>query len=134
MKTCRKCNVLKQSDAFRKRSETPDGLDTRCRACKSAIYYENTHKYREQNYQYKYGISIAEYELRLADQLGVCAICSGTCRSGKRLAIDHNHGDGKIRGLLCADCNVGLGRFKDNAELLAAASAYLMERALTAVG
>ncbi len=67
----------------------------------------------------------------LESQGGVCAICKkeeqiidkggGT----QRLSVDHDHDTGKIRGLLCNDCNVGLGRFKDNLELLRSAVAYL---------
>lgn len=64
-------------------------------------------------------------------QQGVCAICkqlaSGMLNSRARLAVDHCHTTGKIRGLLCGGCNVGLGHFKDNPEYLANAIEYLKE-------
>lgn len=53
----------------------------------------------------------------------VCAICRGAPRA--RLHIDHNHGTGKYRGLLCDNCNIGLGHFKDSPALLAKAIEYL---------
>jgi len=55
----------------------------------------------------------------------VCVICEKSCPSGRRLAVDHEHSTGTIRGLLCINCNKGLGNFKDNIELLEAAIQYL---------
>ena len=56
---------------------------------------------------------------------GVCAIC-GSARSVKRnLSLDHCHKTGELRGVLCHNCNVGLGHFKDDADLLRRAVDYL---------
>jgi Recombination endonuclease VII len=65
-------------------------------------------------------------ELR-AQQEGRCKICKTpeAAAPGKRLHLDHDHATGAIRGLLCGNCNVGLGQFKDNPDLLAAAIRYL---------
>ncbi len=65
-----------------------------------------------------------------AAQGGVCAICGlpeTRVVKGKlnRLAVDHDHTTGRVRGLLCFRCNTCLGRFEDNVELLRAAEAYL---------
>ena len=62
----------------------------------------------------------------LAAQGGCCAIC-GTSDTGKRkaFAVDHNHDTGKIRGLLCSNCNTGIGNLRDNVELLERAIDYL---------
>jgi hypothetical protein len=78
----------------------------------------------------QYGITAAEYDAMLAEQAGVCRICGRPevrVRQGKvlRLAVDHCHKTGAVRGLLCIDCNTGLARFKDDPELLKAAIAYL---------
>ncbi len=71
-----------------------------------------------------YNISLEKYTTILKSQDGKCAICSGT--SGKRsLSVDHNHNSGQIRGLLCDNCNHGLGKFQDNKELLMEAIRYL---------
>jgi hypothetical protein len=70
------------------------------------------------------GITAEDYDSRLAGQNGGCAICH-TAPTTKLLAIDHNHETGVIRGLLCSNCNTGLGLFKDNPTLLQAALTYL---------
>ncbi len=72
-----------------------------------------------------YGINLAEYEALLAKQDGKCAICGGK-DEWFSLAVDHCHGTGRIRGLLCSQCNRGLGLFKDNPEHLKRAAEYLL--------
>lgn len=63
-------------------------------------------------------------------QKGVCAICgdkgfSMAKKSSNQIVVDHDHLTGKVRGLLCHNCNRGLGLFKDSAERLQKAMAYL---------
>lgn len=67
----------------------------------------------------KYGLTLEDYEARLAKG---CTICGS---DGPRMALDHCHATGKIREPLCANCNNGLGRFFDQPELLRAAAEYL---------
>lgn len=97
-------------------------------------------KHRRESSEYKlahytdylkrtYDLSLEEYNKLLADQGGVCAIC-GLPPTTRRLAVDHNHKTGEIRGLLCYNCNVSLGLMKDSPDLLTKALAYLMENAL----
>jgi len=74
----------------------------------------------------KYGMTIPEYEALLLKQAGVCAICGG-CDKAKRLAIDHDHETGAIRGLLCFDCNTGIGKFQGSPRLLGKAATYLLQ-------
>jgi len=77
------------------------------------------------------GSSVEEYQILLAKQNGQCAICGvreghRSCRGREcRLALDHDHHTGATRGLLCNNCNRGLGRFKDSVTLLEAAVRYL---------
>lgn len=74
-----------------------------------------------------YGLTPEDYGEMLGEQKGGCSIC-GTKEPGgarKVFAVDHCHKTGKIRGLLCAVCNLGLGKFKDSPELLYAAIQYL---------
>lgn len=80
---------------------------------------------RQNTLRHFFGIDIPEYERLLASQSGVCAICACVCPSGKRLAVDHCHATGKVRGLLCMRCNTGLGKFDDRIDLLEAAKSYL---------
>ena len=70
-----------------------------------------------------YGLSMEQYEALLAKQGGVCAICAKP--PAEPPVVDHCHGTGKVRGLLCRNCNSGLGLFGDDHGLLAAAIAYL---------
>lgn len=76
----------------------------------------------------QYGLSVEGYEQLLIMQHGVCAICGEHCPTGRKLAVDHCHTTGHVRGLLCANCNQGLGKFQDDAELLRKAVAYLLKR------
>lgn len=76
------------------------------------------------NTRRKYGLEPEQYELMLREQGGVCSIC-GQNNDGKRLAVDHDHKTKRVRGLLCGNCNNGLGRFQDAAALLRAAADYL---------
>src|ERR1043166_7904386 len=52
-----------------------------------------------------YGMTLEQYDAILAEQSGVCAICTQKCSTGRRLAVDHDHIAKIIRGLLCANCN-----------------------------
>lgn|SRR5208282_745974 len=81
----------------------------------------------EGNLQRKFGISAAEYGRLLAAQGGVCAICTGPVgrRTASRLMVDHNHKTNKVRGLLCQRCNMGIGQFRDDPNLMARAVEYL---------
>ena len=83
-----------------------------------------------------HGIGILEYNAMHDAQRGLCAICSkpetdihNVNRKAKRLAIDHDHATGEIRGLLCAKCNRGLGMFLDSPQLLFAAADYIENHA-----
>jgi hypothetical protein len=77
----------------------------------------------------QYGLTEEAYLKLLEWSEGGCAICGERPhlehRWHKRLAVDHNHATGKVRGLLCANCNLGLGKFKDDKRLLRVAIAYL---------
>lgn len=64
------------------------------------------------------------YREKFKAQGGRCAICRERPNS-RALALDHDHKTGEFRGLLCHGCNTGLGSFRDKADLVAAAGAYL---------
>jgi hypothetical protein len=80
----------------------------------------------------RYGITPQDYEQMHQAQNGLCAICGNpeTARHNKsnevqKLAVDHCHKTGKVRGLLCQDCNRGIGKFKDSVILMEKAIKYL---------
>lgn len=72
----------------------------------------------------KYGMTHEEYLKMFEAQGGACSIC-GRTPPKNRLAIDHCHKTGRVRGLLCGACNTGLGLFRDDVALLRAATQYL---------
>lgn len=63
--------------------------------------------HRASQYRKRYGITIADFDLRLAEQGGRCAVCREIFVS--RPHVDHDHASGVVRGLLCAACNLGVG-------------------------
>lgn len=87
----------------------------------------NQEKSRGYDLKRTYGLSLEDYKHLLEKQNGVCAICQQpeTVDRYKNLAVDHCHETGKIRGLLCVNCNKGLGHFKDKKESLKRALEYL---------
>ena len=94
-------------------------------------YYE-THKDRSKNDHLKnqYGITLEKFNEMNAKQKGLCAICGKLCKTGKRLCVDHDHETGEVRGLLCQECNCGLGLLKDNVSILEKCIKYLTRRLL----
>lgn len=103
---------------------------------KNPDYYKNKkykvdqHK-REQRYLRdrikRHNITIEVWVNLLESQNQVCAICGQqeTRLGRKYLSIDHDHITDRVRGLLCHKCNMGLGLFEDNQELLQNAIDYL---------
>jgi ribosomal protein L37E len=104
-----------------------------CSACYSkarrGLQPDWLEKHRDNIYFYtvgrKFGITKEVVQDLMLQQKGVCAICGQTEPSGKRLAVDHCHVNGTVRGLLCQNCNLGLGYFQDNTERMEKAIMYL---------
>ena len=84
---------------------------------------------RRMKYKRVYGITIEDYDRMLEEQGGRCAICRTDTPggSGARFAVDHNHETGEVRGLLCNNCNRGLGHLQDSVLILEQAIRYLNE-------
>lgn len=81
----------------------------------------------------RFGLTVEDYDAMLEKCAGKCSICrqpetAYTARGGsaRRLAIDHNHQTGQIRGLLCFRCNSAIGKIDENLDLLDAMRAYLV--------
>lgn len=147
-KPCPRCNERKPLSEFPKNKRMFHGINSYCKPCTNAMQQErratpegaqahrkaskkwreeNNERHRDNNARWKYGVDHGTYETMLAAQGGKCAIC-GTAEPGTRVgrfAIDHCHGTQKVRGLLCASCNNGLGRFRDDPSRLLAAATYL---------
>lgn len=74
-----------------------------------------------------HGLTLEDFEAMLLNQNGCCALCGTDVPGPLSWNVDHNHNTGKVRGLLCQPCNVGLGNFKEDPELLYRAVNYLRE-------
>lgn len=98
-------------------------------ALESRAQYLNETK-ADQHIRLRYGMSRQAYNALLEKQGGGCAICGGGggVRKGTRaLQVDHDHVTGRVRGLLCGDCNRALGSFCDRDDLCLRAAEYLLQ-------
>lgn len=144
-KFCSECNLYLSVEEFKKLTSPSalekysDGYYWCCSSCyknKMWIYTtENEPTNRKMRRRFKlqrrlnnveitYGLSQEDYLSKINDQKNLCAICK-TKNVGKVLCVDHDHKTGKVRGLLCTNCNVGLGNLKDNIQILQSAIEYL---------
>jgi hypothetical protein len=146
-KVCSKCGVDKTLDEFHKHKTGGQGRASMCKPCAVArsIAWWQQHKDRHNakareryaqnptrqvanSRRYKYGTDGREIYDR---QKGKCAICGSNIayaivgKRSERSMLDHCHETGIVRGMLCDPCNVGIGRFKDDPNLLRAAAAYV---------
>lgn len=129
---CDDCCKMREKKNARSREHYATNRE-KDRAKNRAWFAANPEYPREYALKQKYGLTSEEYEEMLLAQDGVCAICHKYCLTGRRLAVDHDRSccPGKkscgkcIRGLLCSNCNQGLGKFKDSRDLLLAVLTYL---------
>src|SRR6266542_3916535 len=82
-------------------------------------------KLREIHLRNKFKLTVEEYDAILHTQDGVCALCECPSTPGISLHVDHDHGTGEIRGLLCVRCNNALGLFREDPDLLRRAVRYV---------
>jgi hypothetical protein len=132
IKICSKCKVEKPLTEFHSNKSRKDGKHHRCAICNRIQTKEwqqlNPDKVKNNGLKYQYGITLVEYVEMLEAQEGRCKICKTDVPGGKgSFHVDHCHDSGKVRGLLCHYCNVGMGNFKDNISTLASAILYLKE-------
>ncbi|MCU1693912.1 MAG: hypothetical protein JWM64_3003 [Frankiales bacterium] len=145
--TCVECGATKPEQEFHREASRPSGRNRRCKECRNAINrahvakdrarrQESTQRWREQNPERyaesvkahklrSYGLTLELYRALVHEQDGRCAICEEPEKDGWDLAVDHCHRTGRVRGLLCRRCNVGLGLLRDRSDLLRAAAEYL---------
>ena len=82
---------------------------------------------RRRRLRERYKLTTEEFDELRESQAGRCAICRKEDSSESGLVVDHDHRTGRVRGLLCNGCNVGLGFLQDDHEVLTAAAAYLVD-------
>lgn len=132
-KICAGCGDEKSEFDFNYNKTSPDGLKNKCKICISA-YQKNNHKKRLDEDSdafwgariiHLYSMTPDQYTEKLKEQNGVCEICHQFDPTNTRLAIDHCDHTKINRGLLCRNCNMSLGGFDHNPELLRYAASYL---------
>ncbi|SNX96470.1 Recombination endonuclease VII [Geodermatophilus sabuli] len=123
-KWCPDCAVVKPVTDFPRSRASPSGTYTYCKPCHNVRGRESKAKVggsRTYHLKRRYGISAEDADAMLEAQGGLCAIC----RSAPALHVDHDHGTGAVRALLCFNCNGGLGQFRDDPFLLRMAAFYV---------
>lgn len=133
MKKCTKCGIEKPLSEFYKNKTNKDGLQKRCKPCDILLgkqrYQKDPKLSAEKRFIRKlkqdYGINLLDYIKIKQDQNNSCAICKIKLAYGMQVHVDHCHTTGKVRGILCRWCNIGLGHFKDSMENLKSAQKYL---------
>jgi hypothetical protein len=122
---CPACGEQKAVDDFPRNRASKNGRATYCKPCHNRICRENRIKnhgsIRQFHLRRRYGVDEAQVAWFVLQQDGVCAIC----RTGKAVHIDHDHRTGRVRGILCFNCNRALGKLGDDPELLRRALNYL---------
>ena len=91
--------------------------------------YNKTRSTEKRDYHLKktYGLTLVQWEDIFKRQGCKCKICQTGEEPSMGWHTDHDHKTGKVRGILCHSCNTGLGKFKDDTEILEAAISYLKE-------
>jgi len=138
LRKCRKCSLEAKCEEdltlFAYSPSCKHNRDSICNDCKREV----GRKYSKENPTSKeqmrkkllkrfYNMTLEDYSLLLNKQDNKCAICAIHIEEyGKdSFVVDHCHSSGKVRGLLCQQCNTGLGMFKDNPNSLQTAIEYL---------
>ena len=139
MKNCGSCGELKSVNDYHKNSKTKDGLQSRCKSCNllsvKSWQKNNPEKHkniweRATSHRSKHTVRSRRYDIHpddllklLVDSGGFCDICGESDKKG--LVVDHCHRTNVVRGIICENCNRGLGMFKDSTFNLLNAVGYL---------
>lgn len=148
-KVCTKCKTEKSVGDFYRNKRSPDLRSWHCKVCQNAAMREwvgknrarwnegvrarrqtpkGAESYKDTVLMRQFGLSLAEYRSMLAAQGGGCATCGSITPGGRSkgfFCVDHDHGTGRVRGLLCNSCNVALGIIKDSTQTLIRMIEYL---------
>ena len=136
MKKCRDCGEEKPLDEFYNDKQTKDGKHSYCKPCHSARRRawdranpeKAAENKRRNNLKREYDITLEQFDEMLAEQGGCCAACGTTEPGGSgTFHVDHCHDSGEVRGLLCHNCNRGLGFLGDDLDGVMNMVYYLLQ-------
>lgn len=124
-KWCPDCESAKPFEAFARTTASASGYHSYCRPCHNQRGQETRQRLyggsRHYHSKRRYGIGADEVDALIAEQGGVCAICG----VAEPAHVDHDHLTGTVRGVLCFNCNGGLGQFRDRVDVMRKAITYL---------
>lgn len=122
---CPRCGNKKPLEDFARNRSTRTGYGGYCKPCHNSVVNENRRKNHGGNRSFwlnrRYQVDAIQVEWMILQQGGVCALCG----AGKPEHVDHDHRARRLRGILCFNCNRGLGKFSDELELMSRAADYL---------
>ncbi|WP_217254765.1 endonuclease VII domain-containing protein [Streptomyces sp. AC602_WCS936] len=113
-KHCLGCDEVKPWSEWHRNATASDGVSTRCKACRAVAG-------RARHLQRRYGLTEAERDAMVGSQKGLCVICL----KAPAVHVDHCHKTGRVRGVLCFNCNSGLGLLRDDPDVMNRAADYL---------
>jgi hypothetical protein len=154
VKRCPRCQITKAVECFAKSRYHLSGFKSYCKECnrewsrkwekaqpkdgahhqkkikRAAVWYAENGEYaRKRISEYalvkKYGITVDQRDRMVEEQDGKCLICSAVFDEKNKPNVDHCHATGVVRGILCNQCNKGLGCFRDDTESMSKAISYL---------
>lgn len=115
MRVCLRCKIEQSEDNYHVRSANTLFKINHCKTCEA-----------DKKLILRYGITMIQYLEMLKSQDNKCKICNRTdVQTGKKLAVDHCHETGRIRGLLCSKCNQAVGLLNDDPVLAENLTRYL---------
>ena len=131
LKPCTKCGITKPLEDYPLDKRANDGRASSCKQCNnkehrkrysSKEYKNSNHKYRMEK---RYGLSPLDFDTLIGANNNCCHLCNKKFKDTRHKHIDHCHETGRVRGILCKDCNTALGKLGDNEEGLLKALRYL---------
>jgi hypothetical protein len=122
---CPRCREAKPLEDFARNRSSKSGYGSYCKPCHNHVVRSNREKHhgstRSFHLNRRYQVDATQVEWMILQQGGVC----GLCGTGKPEHVDHDHRTKQLRGILCFNCNRGLGKFGDDVGLMSRAVEYL---------
>ncbi len=145
-KSCSRCKAILPASEFYPHKRVKSGLQSHCRSCSREWHRERPDYIRRKNAEFKrknptyhadrnrlvkYGLTRSQIDDLISSQKGGCLGCNRELVSLKT-CVDHDHSSGRVRGIICDDCNIVLGRVRDDPRTLSRLAEYVLAHRLEA--